>query len=122
MLQAVRLPDGHFAINRNNVFEGGASGQCWWSVMCLILWIALHHYGCRVLLDYVDNVFSHDFADAMVLYPRYRVLMPHNQRQLLSCFDDLDVPHDQPKQTHGVSQPIIGMQVDALALSITMPP
>ena len=122
MLQAVCLPDGRFAINRNNVFGGGASGRCWWSVMSLILWVAAHHYGCRSLLDYVDDVFSHDFADAMVLYPRYRVLMPRNQRQLLVCFDDLDVPHDPPKQTHGVTQPIIGMQVDATTLSITMPP
>ena len=122
MLQAVRLPDGHFAINRNNVFGGGASGQCWWSVMCLVLWVATRHYSCRSLLDYVDDVFSHDFADAMVLYPRYRALMPRNQCQLLTCFDELDIPHDLPKQTNGVSQPIIGMQVDARELLITMPP
>ena len=122
MLQAVRLPDGRFAVNRNNVFGGGVSGRCWWSVMSLVLWVATRHYGCRSLLDYVDDVFSHDFADAMVLYLRYRALMPRNQRQLLTCFDELDIPHDQPKQTNGVSQAIIGMQVDAGALSITMPP
>ena len=121
MLQAVRLPDGRFAINQNNVFGGGASGRCWWSVMSLVLWIATRHYGCRSLLDYVNDVFSHDFADAMVLYPCYRTVMPKNQCQLLTCFDELDIPHDQPKQTNGVSQPIIGMQVDARALSITMP-
>lgn len=89
--------------------------------MSLVLWIAAHHYGCCSLLDYVDDVFSHDFADPMVLYPRNHVLMPRNQKQLLTCFDDLNVPHDVPKQTHGVTQPIIGMEVDASALSITMP-
>ena len=58
MLQAIRLPDGNFAINRCNVFGGGASGRCWWSVMSLILWIAQHHYGCHDLLNYMDDVFS----------------------------------------------------------------
>ena len=89
--------------------------------MSLILWIASHHYNCRDLLDYVDDVFADDFGDHMVLYPRYRSLMPYNQFQLHTCFDDLRVPHDPPKQTCGVSQRIIGMQVDCSQLSITMP-
>ena len=37
MLQAVWLPSSQDAINRNNVFGGGASGRCWWCVMSLIL-------------------------------------------------------------------------------------
>ena len=121
MLQAVRLPSGQFAINCNNVFGGGASGRCWWCVMSLILWIASHHYNCRDLLNYVNDVFADNFGDHMVLYPRYRTLMPYNQFQLLSCFDALRVPHDPPKQTCGTSQKIIGMQVDCTHLSITMP-
>ena len=115
ILQAVLLPDGCLAINCNNVFGGGASGRCWWSVMCLILWRVLHHYGCHLLLDYEDDVFSHDFADAMVLYPHYHTLMPQNQCQLLACFNNLAMPHDQPKQMHGVSLPVIRMQVGAAA-------
>ena len=35
MLQAIKLPDGTYAINRNNVFGGGASGRCWWCLMCV---------------------------------------------------------------------------------------
>ena len=89
--------------------------------MSLVLWIATCHYGCQDLLDYVDDVFSHKFQDTMVLYPRYRMLLPRNQQCLLSCFNNLAVPHDCPKQTHDVSQPVIGMLVDAGAMSITMP-
>ena len=48
--------------------------------------------------------------------------MPRNQQRPLLCFNNLSVPHDRPKQTHGTSQPIIGMLIEATKLSITMPP
>ena len=35
MLQAVKLPDGTYAINYDNIFGGGASGQCWWCLACV---------------------------------------------------------------------------------------
>ena len=113
MLQVIHLPNGQYVVNCNNVFGSGASRRCWWCVMSLILWIASHHYNCRDLLDYVDNVFANDFADHMILYPCYGVLMPYNQFQLLTCFDTLHVSHNRPKQTCGSSQHIIGMQVDS---------
>ena len=122
MLQVTRLPDGRYAVNRNNVFGSGASGHCWWSIMSLILWVARTHFNCQNLLDYVDDVWSDEYAPNMLLYPRYRMLLPRKQVRLLNCFDELDVPHDAPKQTFGGVQPVIGLDVDGNLLTITMPP
>lgn len=62
MLQAVKLSNGQYAINHNNVFGGAASGHCWWSVMVLVLWIAKEHFGCTNILDYIDDAYSWEYV------------------------------------------------------------
>ena len=121
MQQATKLPNGQFAINRNNVFGGGASGRCWWSLMCLVLWIARRHYGCVSLCDYVDDVFSADYDDHFLMHPRYRELMPAGQVRFLQCLDTLQVPYDRPKQLWDYSLSVIGFLVDADRLVLSMP-
>ena len=121
MLQAARLPDGSFVINRNNTFGGGASGRCWWCLMSLILWVARAHFHCDNLFDYVDDVFSAAFVDSLTLYPRYDQLMPAPQVRFLSCLDTLDVPHDLAKQLWDYTLTVTGLLIDGNALVITMP-
>ena len=121
MLQAAKLPDGSFTINRNNTFGGGASGRCWWCLMSLVLWVARRHFGCENLHDYVDDVFSSSFIDTLTLYPRYNIQMPFIQVQFLLCLDSLRVPHDLVKQLWGRSLPVTGLEVDRNRLLITMP-
>ena len=101
MLQVVKLPDGHYAVNQNNIFGGGASGHCWWCLMSLILWVACKHFGCTCLNDYVNDVFAAAFATSLLLYPRYMQLMPWLQVQFLRCLDALDILHKGPKQLSG---------------------
>ena len=90
--------------------------------MALILWIAEHHYDCQDLLDYVDDIFSDEFDDNMTLYPRYQEIMPSKQVRLLTCMDDINVPHRRPKQTWSEAEPVIGLEVNGNLLMITMPP
>lgn len=121
ILQAANLPDGSYTINRCNVFGGGASGRCWWSLMSLILWIARCHFGSNNLNDYIDNVFLSAYANSLVLYSRYMTLMPPPQASFLQCLDVIEVPHDRVKQLWNSSLPVTGLVVDADQLLITMP-
>ena len=121
MLQAAKLPDGTFVINRNNTFGGGALGRCWWCLMCLVLWVARRHFGCDNLHDYVDDVFLGAFIDSLTLYPRYDLQMPATQVQFLLCLDALGVPHDVVKQLWAYTLPVTGLLVDGNRLLITMP-
>lgn len=52
----------------------------------------------------------------------YNRLMPVAQARFLSLLDYLGVPHEDPKQQHGVSLEIIGSLVDISSLSIKMLP
>lgn len=61
-LQAIKMADGQYAINHNNIFGSAASGRCWWSVSALMLWIAKHVYGITDLPDYVDDIFGWEYA------------------------------------------------------------
>lgn len=69
MLQAVKLSDGCYAINCNNVFSGATSGHCWWSVMALVLWIAKEHFSCTNILDYVNDAYSWEYVNCVQYYP-----------------------------------------------------
>ena len=41
--------------------------------------------------------------------------------RLLSLWDELGIPHQQPKQVYGRSLTIIGMHIDSDAMTITLP-
>ena len=121
MLQATKLPDGRYTINRNNVFGGGASGRCRWSLMCLVLWIARCHFACANLCNYVDDVFSADYDTEFLMHPQYHELMPAGQIRFLHCLNVLRIPYDRPKQLWDYTLNVIGFEVNADHLLITMP-
>jgi hypothetical protein len=47
--------------------------------------------------------------------------MPTPQVRLLTLWDDLGIPHEERKQIHGPSIPVIGIQVDPIKMSYTLP-
>ena len=90
--------------------------------MALVSWIAKKKRNIELLGTYADDSFGPDLADKLVLYPPYHKLMPSNQVKLLQLWDEINLPHKESKQVFGSTLTVIGIEVDAIALSMTMPP
>jgi hypothetical protein len=73
------------------------------------------------LLAYVDNSFSWELEDNLLHYAPYNKLLPAKQVHLLELWDELGIHHDKWKQEWGPKLAIIGMEVDANDMTITMP-
>ncbi|CAA7269722.1 unnamed protein product [Cyclocybe aegerita] len=117
--QVVKL-DGSFNVDRNNNFGSRAGGSLWGRVFSLVLWIGVYIICLADLLAYVD-VFSWDIEGNLVMYSRYNRLLPAKQANFLHLLDILNIPHDKPKQQWGPTLTIIGFEVNANTMTITMP-
>ena len=109
-------------VDRNNAFGGRASGCNWIAFMSLVSWIAKRKRNIELLGTYSDDSFRPDLANNLVFYPPYRKFMPSNQVKLLQLWDEINLPHKETKQIFGSTLTVIGIQVDANSLSMTMPP
>ncbi|KAA1471911.1 hypothetical protein DENSPDRAFT_859206 [Dentipellis sp. KUC8613] len=103
-----------------NVFGGRRSGNIWCAFMSLVLWIAVYVKGIRDLLGYSDDTFSWEYRGNSVWYAPYSRYLPRKQRNLLSLWDELGIPHRAEKQISGSPIPIIGFDVDANTMSVTL--
>lgn len=90
--------------------------------MALVSWIAKKIRKIELLCTYADDSFGLDLADNLTFYPPYCKFMPSNQVKLLQLWDEINLPHKESKQVFGLMLAIIGIEVDAIALSMAMPP
>ena len=88
--------------------------------MGLVLWIAISIKGIQDLFTYMDDSFSWEFADNTLWYEPYQKFLPAKQVCLLQLWDELQIPHEAPKQIFGSPLMIIGFKVDPNAMTITM--
>src|SRR5262249_8644438 len=87
----------------------------------LVNWIGTEKKKIPDLLGYVDDNFSWEFAGKMKYYKPYKKRLPTKQVRLLQLWDELGIPHDEEKQLHGPSLPIVGYEVDANAMTVKVP-
>ena len=113
--------DGERHVNRNNNFSNCGAGGLWGAFMGVVLWIAIHVKQILDLLAYVDDTFSWEFADNLLWYQPYACSFPAKQTHLLQLWDELGIPHEHTKQLFGSPLTIVGLDVDANAMTITMP-
>ncbi|KAJ3727532.1 hypothetical protein C8R42DRAFT_340177 [Lentinula raphanica] len=102
-------------------FGNRASPRLWFSVIGLVLWIAMY---VKLIIDifcYVDDVYGWEKEDNLMLYKPFNVHIPVKQAQLLYLWDFLGIPHKLKKLLNGPSLPIIGFDVDPNAMTITLP-
>jgi len=118
--QVVKI-DGRFNVDRCNNFGGRTSGNVWGVFFSLVLWIATFVKLITDVHGFVDDVFSWDVEGNMVLYGPYDTYYPSKQAHFLLLLDELGIPHDKAKQLCGSKFTIIGFEVDANAMTITMP-
>lgn len=119
--QIIRI-NGQLCVDRCNAFGGAGSGRLFVAVNSLFLWLARHVHNIPDLYSYVDDIFGAQTDPTFVHYQPYNCSFPSHQAALLRMWDWYGVPHSHPKQLFGTSLPIIGFQVDAAELEITMQP
>lgn len=113
--------DGMRHVDRNNNFGNRAAGGLWGAFMGLVLWIAIFVKSIDDMFAYVDDSYSWEFEGNMLLYEPYNKKFPAKQTRLLQLWDELGIPHEEPKQIFGDQLTIIGLDVDPNAMTITMP-
>ncbi|KAG2359791.1 hypothetical protein BDR07DRAFT_1291397 [Suillus spraguei] len=69
---------------------------------------------------YVNDSFSYAEAQDQIFYDKYQKLLPHNMVQLLQLWDVLGIPHEEWKQVFGSPLPVIGFDIDAQLMRITL--
>ena len=89
--------------------------------MSLVSWIAKKKWNIELLGTYTDDSFGPNHADDLTWYTPYHKFMPTNQVKILELWDELNIPHKEKKQVFGSPLTVIGIEVDANALSMTMP-
>jgi hypothetical protein len=121
-IKQVNRIGGSLHIDRNTAFGGRASGCNWIAFMSLVSWIAKKKRGIELLGTYSDDSFGPELASNVTWYSLYHKFMPTNQVKLLQLWDEINLPHKESKQIFGSPLTIIGIEVDANTLSMTMPP
>lgn len=113
--------NGRRRIDRCCCFGSRGSPDLWCTFMSLLLWIAKHEKQLDGSQAFMDDYWNTDEHPGLAWYAPYQAWFPHKQVQLLSLWDDLGIPHQQPKQIYGRSLTIIGLHVDTDAMTITLP-
>ncbi|KAJ7048235.1 hypothetical protein C8F01DRAFT_1285877 [Mycena amicta] len=103
-------------------FGSCGSPRIWASLMGLVIWIAIFVLTLPDVFAYVDDNYGWEDEGNLLFYAPYRKLMPAKQVQLLQLWDYLGIPHKESKQLYGTSLPIIGFEIDANAMTMSLPP
>lgn len=110
--------DGEHYVDHNLVFGSRASPKIWCAFASLVGWIALHRLGINPMQHYMDDFWSFWKSPRRTLY--HGRLLPESQVRFLQLLDELGIPHKPEKQLYGHKLTIIGFEVDANAMTITL--
>ena len=121
-LKQINTVDGMRYVDRNVPFGNSSSAAIFISFNSLVAWIAKYERGIRNLATYMDDSSGFDYEDDLLPYPPYQTSFPRHQTLLLELWDELSIPHKPKKQIFGSVIPIIGIDVDPNALTLTLSP
>ena len=120
-IKQVNTIDGLRHIDRNNAFGGSASGAIFVAFNSLVTWIAKYVYQIPYLAIYCDDSFAPQPSDDLVFYPPFATSIPRNQKILLDLWESLGIPFKQKKQVFGSPLTVIGINVDANRMTLSLP-
>jgi hypothetical protein len=121
-LKQVNTVDGLRYVDRNNPFGNSSSAAIFISFNSLVAWIAKRKRGIQNLTTYIDDSSGFDYEDDLLFYEPYDSLFPRHQTLLLCLWDELGIPHKRQKQIFGHVIPVIGIDVDPNAMTLTLSP
>ena len=108
-------------VDRRNCFGGKGSGSLFIAFNSLVTWIGKNVCRIPALGTYCDDSFGVELARNVTYYEPYSRIMPSSQVTLLKLWDRLGIPHKEKKQVFGSNLTIIGIDVDANNLTLTLP-
>lgn len=108
-------------VDRRNCFGGKGSGSLFIGFNSLVTWIGKNEYMIPDLAAYSDDSFGVEFTKNVTFYEPYARDVPTSQATLLCLWDELGIPHKDKKQVSGKTLTIIGIDVDANNLTLTLP-
>ena len=118
--QVVFIDDQHH-VDRCNAFGNRGGGWNWNAFASLVNWIGIEKKNIPDLLCYVDDNFGWEFEGNTRYYGPYQKHLPAKQIRLLKLWDELGIPHEEEKQIFGPCLTILGYEVDANAMTVTVP-
>lgn len=120
-IKQVYMIQGKQHVSFRNCFGGKGSGLLFIAFNLLATWIGKNVYQVLDLCTYSDDSFGVELARNMTFYDPYNCYMPTNQVMLLNLWDHLGIPHKEKKQAFGENLTIIGIDVNANNLTLTLP-
>jgi len=121
-MKQINTVDGSRYVDRNITFRNSGSPAIFISFNSLVAWIAKHVRGIHRLATYINDSSGFDRSDDLLLYSPYGSPFPCHQTLLLQLWDDLRIPHKRSKQIFGPVIPIIGIDVDPNAMTLSLSP
>jgi hypothetical protein len=113
--------DGERHVDHNLAFGSSSSSGIFISFNSLVAWIAKNVKLIPFILDYVDDSSGCNFKGQTEYYEPYGKYMPTDQCRLLLLWDELGIPHKPHKQLFGSPLTIIGINVDADMMTLSLP-
>ena len=113
--------DGQRYVDHNLAFGSSGSPGIFISFNSLVAWIAKNVKGIDYLFDYVNDSSGCNLLGDTQYYEPYQKYFPTNQTCLLLLWDELGIPHKPHKQIFGNPLTIIGIDVDANKMTLTLP-
>jgi hypothetical protein len=86
-----------------------------------VSWIAKRKREIENLGAYSDDSFGVQLMSQLSYYEPYNAYFPTNQTVLLKLWDELGIPHKFEKQMFGQTLTIIGIEVDTVNMTLTLP-
>jgi hypothetical protein len=118
--QVVTVDDQHH-VDHNAAFGTSSSGGVFISFNSLVAWIAKNVKLIPYISGYINNSSGCNLKGDTLYYEPYGKDMPTDQCRLLMLWDELGIPHKPHKQISGSPLTIIGIEVDANRMTLTLP-
>ena len=113
--------DSQRHVDRNVCFGNSSSAGIFISFNSLVAWIAKYVKLLPYLSGYMDDSSGCNLAGDVMYYEPYGKNLPTDQCRLLLLWDELGIPHKPHKQVSGSPLTIIGIDVDANLMTLSLP-
>ena len=113
--------DNERYVDHNLCFGSCSSPGLFISFNSLVAWIAKYVKLIQYLSGYMDDSSGCNLLGDVMFYEPYGKDLPSDQCRLLLLWDELGIPHKPQKQVFGSPLTIIGIDVDANLMTLTLP-
>jgi hypothetical protein len=120
--ESANAPRVAYHVDHRAVFGNRRSPDLWCTFFALVGWACRRHMGVATPTFFVDDQFGYDTSNIRgdLRHEGVTRLLPRDQFLTLRMWQYLGIPFSWEKQLEGTRIPILGMDVDASNMSITL--